>query len=67
MKTGYKVFMIITIVLTVSGLITLLPYGSASEKSMMGYKALCSFAPLSTLICFVLAGVSCKIRRAKFV
>ena len=67
MKTGYKVLMLVTIILTLSGLITLLPYGNASEKSMMGYRALCSFAPVSTIACFILAGVTCKIRKARFV
>ena len=67
MKTGYKIFMIITLVLTVSGLITLLPYNGASKSSMLGYMALCSFAPVSTLIFFILAGLSCKIRKLKFI
>jgi uncharacterized membrane protein YozB (DUF420 family) len=66
MKTGYKIFLIITIVFVLAGILTLLPIGNPSEKNMLGYMSHCSFAPVSTLICFILAGVSCIIRKAKF-
>ncbi len=66
MKTGYKIFIIITIVFALSGLLTLLPDGNASKNNMLGYMSHCSFTPVSTLICFILAGVSCIIRRARF-
>jgi hypothetical protein len=66
MKTGYKIFMVITIVFVLSGILTLLPVGNISENNILGYMSHCSFSPVSSLICFILAGVSCIIRKAKF-
>jgi hypothetical protein len=66
MKTGYRIFLIITVVFVLSGLLTLLPTDNASKKNILGYMSHCSFVPVSTLICFILAGVSCIIRKAKF-
>ena len=40
----------IAILFTVSGLLTLIPHGGASEASILGYKALCPFAPISTIL-----------------
>ncbi len=33
------------------GLATLLPFERAAEPCLLGYRALCSFAPLSSLLC----------------
>jgi hypothetical protein len=38
-------------------LITLLPMGTASKISLLGYKALCSFTPISTIILLALGGL----------
>lgn len=35
---------------TVTAIITVIPDGSASKASMLGYKTVCSFAPISTFI-----------------
>ncbi len=40
----------IAIFFTLSGLLTLLPHPGASEASILGYKALCPFAPISTVL-----------------
>ena len=45
-KKGYGILLILTVLITLSGLITLIPYTSASKECMLGYKALCTFAPL---------------------
>jgi len=65
-KKGYSTLLIITIVLTIIGFITLIPYGGATKGSMLGYMAYCTFSPISTVICFLLAGVTCRIRSKKF-
>jgi hypothetical protein len=36
---------------------TLIPFASASKVSMLGYKALCSFTPISTIILILMAGM----------
>ena len=38
-------------------IITLIPLASVSKASLLGYKSLCSFSPISTIILFALAGM----------
>jgi hypothetical protein len=38
-------------------IVTLIPLASASKTSPMGYKALCSFSPFSTIGLILLAGL----------
>ena len=38
-------------------LVTLIPLASASKTSLLGYKALCSFSPISTIGLVLLAGL----------
>ena len=40
----------IAMLFTLGGLFTLMPHAGASEASILGYKALCPFAPISTLL-----------------
>ena len=37
--------------------VTLIPLASASKVSLLGYKALCSFTPISTIGLILLAGL----------
>jgi hypothetical protein len=41
---------------------TILPWPGAGWENIFGYKSLCSFAPISTAICALLAGISCTLR-----
>jgi hypothetical protein len=65
-QPGYSIFLLLTIISAAAALWTLVPQDSASKACLLGYKAHCSFAPVSTLICIVLAGVSCRIRSKRF-
>jgi hypothetical protein len=38
-------------------IVTLIPFASASKTSLLGYKALCSFTPISTIGLILLAGM----------
>ena len=38
-------------------IVTLIPNASASKVSLLGYKALCSFSPISSIGFLVLAGL----------
>jgi len=49
----YRVGVIVFVVL---GVTTLIP-APASKPSLLGYYAHCSFTPISTVICWVIAGV----------
>jgi len=65
-KKGYGILMVLTIVFTVVAILTIIPDSSASKVSMLGYRAHCSFTPIGTIICVVLAGITCSIRRRRF-
>jgi hypothetical protein len=52
MKWYYWVGIVVSVIL---GLSTLIP-APASKPSLLGYYAHCSFTPISTIVCFVIAG-----------
>jgi len=49
--------LIFTVVYFSLAVVTLIPLASASKVSLLGYKALCSFTPLSTIGLILLAGL----------
>ena len=59
MDTNNKlsVHIIFTGVHSLAALITLIPLAAVSKASLLGYKSLCSFSPISTLILLGLAGL----------
>ena len=63
-KKGYGVLLILTLMMTISGLVTLIPDSEASKDCMIGYKAHCTFTPISTVLCLLFAGLIC-VRRSK--
>ncbi|MFC1717061.1 hypothetical protein ACFL6S_25560 [Candidatus Poribacteria bacterium] len=65
-KKGYLFLRILTIIFTLAAISSTLPILPASKDCMLGYRAHCSFTPVSTLICIVAAGVVCTIRKRKF-
>jgi hypothetical protein len=65
-RSGYKVLLALTVLITFSGFMTLLPSARASHPCYMGYSAHCTFTPISTVVCFSLAGLICKIRKKNF-
>jgi len=65
-KKGYGLLLTLTIIVTIAALWTIVPQASASKSCLIGYKAHCTFTPVSTLICLVLAAIICRIRKRKF-
>jgi len=51
------VHIIFVMVYVVLALVTLLPADIVSKSSLLGYKSLCSFSPVSTIILIALAGL----------
>ena len=47
--------------------VTLIPMASASKVSLLGYKALCSFSPISTIGLLALAGLHILLHNRKAV
>lgn len=66
-KRGYWKLFSITVALTLLAVLTIIPLDSASKECMLGYKALCTFTPISTILCLLPAGLVCFIRKRFFV
>ncbi len=47
---------------TLAAVLTLVPNPRASWENVLGYKSLCTFAPIATAVCAFLAGATCAIR-----
>lgn len=65
-KPMYFILLTVTILSALGGIVSLLPYSGASYSSLLGYKALCTFNPASSLFCFLIAGTSCFFRSTFF-
>jgi uncharacterized membrane protein YhaH (DUF805 family) len=65
-RKRYWILFIITIILTIGAVSTMLPSEHANKVSLLGYKAHCSYTPISTIICIALAGFTCFVRKKHF-
>ena len=54
-KKGYGLLNVITIILTLAAISSLSPIMPASKDCLLGYKAHCSFTPISTVILIIAA------------
>ena len=61
-----KLLVGLTIISVVCALSTLIPFDGASKQNILGYKSLCTFTPVSTIICLLLANTFYGIRKKKF-
>ncbi|MEM2419370.1 MAG: hypothetical protein QXL38_00095 [Candidatus Bathyarchaeia archaeon] len=57
-------WIVLTVIFIILGIVTLMP-ASASKPSLLGYYAHCTFAPISTIICWVLAAMFCWIGKKR--
>ena len=51
------IHLIVTIMYVVLAVLTVIPREAASKECLLGYKALCTFSPIGTLILLVLGGL----------
>lgn len=51
------IHLIFTIVYIVLAVVTVIPREAASKECLLGYKALCTFSPIGTLISLALGGL----------
>jgi len=65
-KKGYKWLLALTMLFTLAAIITLLPNPGASKDNMLGYHAVCSGTPMSTLVLVICAGATCYFRKKYF-
>ena len=61
------IHLIFTAVYFSLAVVTLIPLASASKTSLLGYKALCSFVPISTIGLIVLAGMHILLHKRSLV
>jgi hypothetical protein len=61
-QPGYSIFKVLTVLATLAAVFTLLPDASASKACLLGYKARCAWAPVSTAICLVVSLAACMTR-----
>ncbi|MFO8048181.1 MAG: hypothetical protein R6U29_04030 [Desulfosudaceae bacterium] len=54
-RTKRKALRIVSVALLIMGVMTVVPHGRAGDSSMLGYKALCTFTPISTIIILYVA------------
>jgi len=54
-KKGGMAYLIIAVLFVLAAIITLVPYKNIDDACLFGYKALCAFTPISTLILLVFA------------
>jgi hypothetical protein len=52
----YKILSGLAILMLLSAVLTIFPHPAASKVNLLGYKSLCAFVPLSTLILLGAAG-----------
>ena len=52
-KKSGGIFLWLAILSFLSGIITFIPYKNIDDECMLGYRALCAFTPISSLILFV--------------
>jgi len=68
-QTYFKVYLgllALSLLLGVSAILTLIPAPQASWPNVLGYKSLCTFAPIATVIPALLAETVCIVRGRLF-
>ena len=65
-SAAYWALLGLSLAFSILALVTLLPHAAASKPNVLGYRSVCSFAPAATLLCGVLAGLTCTIRNRRF-
>lgn len=62
----YYLLLVLSMLFTLAAGLTLMPNAGASWENVLGYRSLCTFAPIATAICALLAGTCCVIRARLF-
>ena len=64
--TAYSVALGLTIAFSVLAVVVMLPNPAASKPNVLGYRSVCSYAPASSALCGLLAGLTCTVRNRRF-
>jgi hypothetical protein len=60
----HTIFAIVEFILAI---VTMIPSAAASKASLLGYKALCSFTPISTVMLLAMVGLHIYLHRKALV
>ncbi len=63
---AYRALLALSGLFTLGAVLTLVPNPGASWENVLGYKSLCTFAPIATAVCAFLAGTTCVVRARRF-
>ena len=63
---SYAALLLLSGLFTLAAILTLIPRTGAPWPNAMGYRSLCSFAPVSTVLCALLAAATCTLRAHLF-
>jgi hypothetical protein len=61
-KAAYGALLAVSGLFAAGAVATLIPNPAASWPNVLGYKSLCTFAPIATAVCALLAGATCTLR-----
>ena len=64
-KKGYWPLFVLTVLLTLGAISTIIPGGSIGDVNYLGYRAICPFAPFSTLIFLAVVALIFIVRSKK--
>lgn len=62
----YGALLVLSGVFAVAAVVTLIPNPGARWANVLGYKSLCTFTPIGTAVCALLAGATCVVRARVF-
>lgn len=62
----YSALLAVSGLFALAALLTLVPNPSAHWPNAVGYRSLCTFAPVSTALCALLAAAACTVRSRLF-
>ncbi len=65
-KPGYWTSLAFTIMMAIGALLTVLPVSTAYKGNLLDYRSFCTFVPVSTAACVLIAGINCIVRRRLF-
>lgn len=61
-----RALLVVSLVFAVAAIATVIPNPGASWENVLGYKSLCTFVPMATAICLLLAELMLVVRAAAF-
>jgi hypothetical protein len=64
-KKKYVFLVVLTILFGIFAISTVMPSSTASKASMLGYYSHCTFVPISTVICIIVAVMMFIMRKRK--